>query len=276
MPTLILTDVHGNLPALEAVLDTPEARRCHRIISLGDHVNFGPESRAVHERLTSLGAIMLLGNHEERLLRPEDAEFAGYNWRLLHFTARQMQGISLDLPVDFREGSVIFTHGTPGDPYHLLYPEEVPGALEALPEGATTMISGHHHLSWDVSHQGRRAFNPGSVGVAEDGEGGMAPFAVMEDDGTLQRHMVRYDLAQVARAFVDTGAAQAAPEMCRAVYHTMCTGEHMGVTKFIRFIIALGKEQGLSLGDEVAWKMADRQWTWAQDCDSIAFWQSIK
>lgn len=276
MPTLILTDVHGNLPALEAVLDTPEARRCHRIISLGDHVNFGPQSRAVHERLTSLGAIMLLGNHEERLLRPEDAEFAGYNWRLLHFTARQMQGIDLDLPADLREGSVIFTHGTPGDPYHLLYPEEVPGALEELPEGVTTMISGHHHLSWDVSHQGRRAFNPGSVGVAEDGAGGMAPFAVMEDDGTLQRHMVRYDLAQVARAFVDTGAAQAAPEMCRAVYHTMCTGEHMGVTKFIRFIIALGKERGLSLGDEVAWKMADRQWTWAQDGDSIAFWQSIK
>ena len=276
MPTLILTDVHGNLPALEAVLDTPQARRCHRIISLGDHVNFGPQSRAVHERLTSLGAIMLLGNHEERLLRPEDAEFAGYNWRLLHFTARQMQGISLDLPVDFREGSVIFTHGTPGDPYHLLYPEEVPGALEKLPEGVTTMISGHHHLSWDIFHQGRRAFNPGSVGVAEDGESGMAPFAVMEDDGTLQRHMVRYDLARVARAFVDTGAAQAAPEMCRAVYQTMCTGEHMGVTKFIRFIIALGKERGLSLGDEVAWKMADRQWTWAQDCDSIAFWQSIK
>lgn len=276
MPTLILTDVHGNLPALEAVLDTPQARRCHRIISLGDHVNFGPQSRAVHERLTSLGAIMLLGNHEERLLRPEDAEFAGYNWRLLHFTARQMQGVSLDLPVDFREGSVIFTHGTPGDPYHLLYPEEVPGALEELPEGVTTMISGHHHLSWDISHQGRRAFNPGSVGVAEDGESGMAPFAVMEDDGTLQRHLVRYDLAQVARAFVDTGAAQAAPEMCRAVYHTMCTGEHMGVTKFIRFIIALGREQGLSLGDETAWKKADRQWPWAQDCDSIAFWQSIK
>jgi len=276
MPTLIVTDIHGNLPALEAVLNTPEARRCRRIISLGDHVNFGPQSRAVHERLAALGAIMLLGNHEERLLRPGDAEFAGYNWRLLHFTARQMQGIRLDLPMDLRQGNVIFTHGTPGDPYHLLYPEEVPGALENLPEGVTTMISGHHHLSWDITHGGRRAFNPGSAGVAEDGEGGVAPFAVMEEDGTLTRHAARYDLQAVARAFVDTGAAQAAPEMCRAVYQTMRTGAHMGVTKFIRFIIALGREKGMSLEDEEAWKLADRQWCWMETGDSVAFWARMK
>lgn len=273
MPTLILTDVHGNLPALEAILNMPEAKACSRIISLGDHVNFGPQSREVHERLRGLGAIMLLGNHEERLLRPEDEEFAGYNWRLLHFTAKQMEGIDLRLPVDLREDEVIFTHGTPGNPYHLLYPEEVPSALDALPEGVTTMISGHHHISWDVRHNGRRAINPGSAGVAEDGMGGVANFAVMEDDGTLQRYRTAYDLKAVRRAFVETGAAEAAPEMCRAVLQTMRTGGHMGVTKFIRFIIETGKEKDLSLGDEEAWKIADRRWQWLEAWDSETFWK---
>ena len=47
MPTLVLTDLHGNLPALEAVLAHPAAAQCTDIISLGDHVNFGPDSRAV-------------------------------------------------------------------------------------------------------------------------------------------------------------------------------------------------------------------------------------
>ena len=60
MPTLVLADIHGNLPALEAVLAHPAAQRCSDIISLGDHVNFSPQSRAVHERLTELGAVMLL------------------------------------------------------------------------------------------------------------------------------------------------------------------------------------------------------------------------
>ncbi|MBR3922492.1 MAG: metallophosphoesterase, partial [Kiritimatiellae bacterium] len=92
MPTLVIADVHGNLPALEAVLAHPAAQQCNEIISLGDHVNFGPQSRQVHDSLTSLGATLLLGNHEERLLRPADAEFDGYNWRLMRWTAQQMQG----------------------------------------------------------------------------------------------------------------------------------------------------------------------------------------
>ena len=61
MSTLVIADVHGNLPALEAVLAHPAAQKCTEIISLGDHVNFGPQSREVHDRLTELGAILLLG-----------------------------------------------------------------------------------------------------------------------------------------------------------------------------------------------------------------------
>ena len=85
MRTLILTDVHGNLPALEAVLSSPAARSCNDVVSLGDHVNFCAQSRQVHDRLVSLGATMLLGNHEERLTRPDDEEFAGYNWEPMRF-----------------------------------------------------------------------------------------------------------------------------------------------------------------------------------------------
>lgn len=117
MRTLLMADIHGNFAALRAILSTPEAQSCGRVISLGDQVNFGPESRKVVETLRSLGATMLMGNHEERLLHPDD--FAGYNWAMLRVTARQLAGISLaDLPVDVRIGSALLTHGTPGDPYH--------------------------------------------------------------------------------------------------------------------------------------------------------------
>ena len=168
MPTLVIADIHGNLPALEAVLAHPAAQQCNEIISLGDHVNFGPQSRQVHDRLTSLGATLLLGNHEERLLRPADAEFDGYNWRLMRWTAQQMQGVDLRLPTDLQRGNVIFTHGTPGDPYHLVQPWEVPALLDTLPEG-TLLLSGHNHTPWDINHNGRRAINPGSVGIPKDG-----------------------------------------------------------------------------------------------------------
>ena len=169
MRTLLMADIHGNFAALRAILSTPEAQSCGRVISLGDQVNFGPESRKVVETLRSLGATMLMGNHEERLLHPDD--FAGYNWAMLRVTARQLSGISLaDLPVNVRIGSALLTHGTPGDPSHLVYPPDLPEVLKALPEDVSLLISGHNHLCWDVTSGHRRAFNPGSAGLNETGD----------------------------------------------------------------------------------------------------------
>ncbi len=275
MPTLLLADIHGNLPALEAVLATPEARRCGDIVSLGDHVNFGPESRAVHARLTGLGAVMLLGNHEERLTRPDDAAFDGYNWALMRWTAHQMQGIDLNLPKDMLRGSVLFTHGTPGDPYHLVYPEDLPGVLAKLPEDVTLLLSGHNHHRWDVSCGGRRAFNPGSLGLCEDGIGGVAPFAVLED-GQVTQHQVAYDVGETLRRMVALGAHRVAPEMCRMVAHVMRTAEYQGVLKLVRHVSTVAAGMGLTLGDRAAWETADRTYPWAEPLTSPEYWRHME
>lgn len=213
MRTLLMADIHGNFAALRAILSTPEAQSCGRVISLGDQVNFGPESRKVVETLRSLGATMLMGNHEERLLHPDD--FAGYNWAMLRVTARQLSGISLaDLPVDVRIGSALLTHGTPGDPYHLVYPPDLPEVLKALPEDVSLLISGHNHLCWDVTSGHRRAFNPGSAGLNETGTGARAMFAVWDGD-ELTPCSTPYDVTENARAYLSGGFAREAPEMSR-------------------------------------------------------------
>lgn len=83
---LLLTDIHGNLPALEAVLRHPAAQGADRVVSTGDHTGFGPCPRQVTERLMALNADILAGNHEERLPQADDPAFAGYNWELLRWT----------------------------------------------------------------------------------------------------------------------------------------------------------------------------------------------
>lgn len=282
MPTLVLTDIHGNLPALEAVLAHPAAQKCSEIISLGDHVNFGPESRAVHDRLTELGAVMLLGNHEERLLRPADAEFDGYNWALMRWTAQQMADVDLHLPTDLRRGNVLFTHGTPGEPYHLVQPWEISSLLDTLPIGVTLLLSGHNHTPWDVARSGRRWINPGSAGMRElppgssaAGQPGLAPFLVLED-GCVTLHHAVYDVANVARAFISTGAAAIAPEMCRAVLHVMQTAQPQGATLVIRHVSAVAASMGLTLGDEAAWQAADRTYPWAEPLPSAEYWKQLE
>ena len=274
MPTLVIADVHGNLPALEAVLAHPAAQQCNEIISLGDHVNFGPQSRQVHDSLTSLGATLLLGNHEERLLRPADAEFDGYNWRLMRWTAQQMQGVDLRRPMDLQRGNVIFTHGTPGDPYHLVQPWEVPALLDTLPEG-TLLLSGHNHHRWDITHNGRRAINPGSVGMGEDGKGAVAAFLVL--DGTEVTHYeVPYDVRKVVRAFIDSGVHRLAPEMCRMVARVIAAAEYQGVLNLVRHVSAVAASMGLTLGDESAWKAADRTFPWAEAMTSEEYWNQLE
>lgn len=288
MRTLIVSDIHGNLPALEAVLATAEARSCNDIVSLGDHVSFCSQSRAVHERLIGLGAVMLLGNHEERLTRPSDAEFDAYNWAPMRWTARQMAGIALPLPTDLRRGEVLFTHGTPGEPYHLVQPSEMPEVLRALPDGVTLLLSGHNHVRWDVHDHGRRALNPGSTGLPEDDAvrplpstfHNAAPFAVLEmhpgQPPVVTAHEAHYDVRDTLRAFIDSGMYRAAPEICRAVAHVLLTREYQGVVKLMRHVQAIAQQHGLAFGDEAAWKLADRSYPWSEPVTSEEYWKQLE
>lgn len=115
MRLLVLNDIHGNLPALEAVLRDPDALSADRIISTGDHTGFGPEPLAVHRRLRALNAVMLLGNHEERLLRAHEPSFSGYNWTLLQWTRQIMSGEDLTFLPRLQLGDALFVHAADGD-----------------------------------------------------------------------------------------------------------------------------------------------------------------
>lgn len=276
MRTLVIADIHANLPALEAVLQTPQARACDRVVSLGDQINFGPQPREVMQRLTDLGAVMLLGNHEERFRHIGEAEFAGYNWQLLRWTWARVKDFSFELPVDVRLGSVLCTHGLPGDPYHLVHPEDLPAVLDALPEGTTHLLSGHSHMRWMVTHGGKTAVNPGSLGVPEHGRGQAAPFAVLEmEDGrvSVTLHEAPYDVGQVVRAYVASGAAEQAPEMTRGVLHSMLTGEGEYVFRLVRHVADTARAMHTSMADPAAWAAADKTWRWREPMTSREYWR---
>lgn len=279
MRCLILTDIHGNLPALRAVLATPQAAGCRRVFSLGDHTGFGPRPRQVHDLLASLGAVMLLGNHEARLRRMGEAAFAGYGWAPARWTARELAGAADDLPVDFRLADVLMTHGAPGDPFRLLSEAELPGVLGTLPEGCRLLLSGHYHTPWRVTAGGRTAVNPGSLGMREDGVGGRAPFAVLtvdEGPARVDVYDVAYDLADVRRDYIASGCAAIAPEISRAAFLTMAEGRPLYVLRFVTHARRTAERLGLSPDDPAAWAEADRAWPWPEPIPSDVYWARLK
>jgi putative phosphoesterase len=276
MRIFIVTDIHGNLPALEAVLATPQAQTCEKIVSLGDYSGFGPEPLAVRERLDALHAVMLLGNHEARLHHMQEDAFAGYNWDLARWTAAQLPGYDLEHPIDFRTGSVLMTHGTPGDPFHLIDGQAAQSMLSLLPEDVSLVISGHNHIPFYVSDGQRAWINPGSLGMLEDGTGGTAAYAVLtveETSAHAEVFRVPYDLQKVFHAYKAQGLHEIAPEMCHAAYLTMRYGLPQYMLRLVSHVKETAAVSGLSFGDAAAWKAADKTFPWADGLSSHDFWQ---
>ena len=276
MRLLVLTDIHGNMPALEAVLASPAAQGCDRVYSLGDHTGFGPQPRQAHERLLSLGAVMLLGNHDARLMQLDSPALQSRNWALLHWMGREMRGYRMDqLPMEAVAGPIMMTHAVPGCVDRLIWPEEAPAILDQLPEGVKLMLSGHNHTPWDVTHNGRRSVNPGSVGMQEGGTGAMAAFAVVDTDHlTVTRHEVPYDISAVRAAYLASGSTNAAPIFTRIGFHTMETGRTMTLP-FMQHAKATAARTGLAFTDDALWLEADRSFAWPDPVPSEQYWKEL-
>jgi predicted phosphodiesterase len=89
----LLSDVHGNLEALEAVLQDVEAQSPDLVVSLGDAINYGPNPRECLERLDAVADIVLAGNHEKEAAAPDPDEMEGDAREMLQWTVTQLEGL---------------------------------------------------------------------------------------------------------------------------------------------------------------------------------------
>jgi diadenosine tetraphosphatase ApaH/serine/threonine PP2A family protein phosphatase len=201
----LLYDVHGNLPALEAVLDDAAARGPERYGLGGDYALFGPFPVETVARLRELDAFWIRGNGE-RWTGDPGADDAPEPVRPAIAACREVLGEQLvaelaALPFDHAEAGARFCHASPVSDMRSFLPE--PGDDEAdLLEGVEDelLVFGHTHLPFErVSAGGIRLVNPGSVGMPFDGDT-RAAYALLGDDGRVEHRRVAYDHAASAAA----------------------------------------------------------------------------
>jgi predicted phosphodiesterase len=202
----LISDLHGNALALDHVLSRIARRGVDVTVCLGDVATLGPEPERAVELLQGSGAICILGNHDEFMLRPElVAEYTNIavlreaiDWcrtRLSRAALDFIKGFraSHELPLGNGELLLAF-HGTPASNTTDLLSTTDAGDIDVWIEGTTArvLVGGHTHLQMLRQHRGRLLVNPGSVGMPfrEYVAGGPpevmpeAEFAVIDSDST--------------------------------------------------------------------------------------------
>jgi diadenosine tetraphosphatase ApaH/serine/threonine PP2A family protein phosphatase len=205
-PLAVLYDIHGNLPALEAVLADAGSAGAERFLLGGDYALFGPfpdETLAALQGLDAVGRIR--GNVDRWSAHPDDAPEDALIQEAI-VACREAVGdhavAELDsLPEQLVHEGTRYCHASPISDVRSFLP--TPGEDEAeLLAGVTErrLVFGHTHLAFKrTSDAGIELFNPGSVGMPFDGDP-RAAYALLGEDGSLEHRRVAYDHEAAAAA----------------------------------------------------------------------------
>jgi putative phosphoesterase len=221
----VITDVHANLPALEAALARIDDLRIDRIYCGGDLVGYGPHPNEVCALIEQRGIPTIYGNYDYAIARdlddcgcayvtPRDREIGqlSVEWTLAH-TDRAAKDFMRDLPFDLRfdvgSSAVHLVHGSPRKVNEYLFEDKPDSLYERLAaaEQADVLVFGHTHKPWVHDHGGVRFVNCGSVGKPKDGDarGAFAVLSAAGDGVAVTIERVDYDAEGVARQVREAG-----------------------------------------------------------------------
>ncbi len=220
----IISDIHSNLTAFQAVLQDIEARGgFERIWCLGDVVGYGPDPKECIALLRQYDHICVAGNHDLGAIGKIDIDdFNPEAAVACRWTGQQLEQRDVDylanLPLVISEGDFTLAHGSPREPvweylvsihaarvsfnhfqtkFCLVGHSHVPVVFESLPPDSECLL---HEFPIDASltlGDNRLIINPGGVGQPRDGDP-RASYAIYDSDQKIIRHhRVPYDVASV-------------------------------------------------------------------------------
>ncbi|NML71053.1 metallophosphoesterase [Chryseobacterium sp. RP-3-3] len=211
----IFSDVHGNLPALEAVLEDIERRGIQQKFCLGDLVDFAPWGNEVIEKIKDLNIPCLMGNHDERIAfdipvvplskhsqEETDARFIAIDHSKKNITEENKKFLSelpfhlkLNYKIGKKHWNIQLVHSSLSSNDTYLYEAENDDIfVNMLQESQSdTIVMGHTHLSFKKSFEHKKwAINCGSVGRSKE-ENRLASYLIL----TMNEHQILPEIVQI-------------------------------------------------------------------------------
>lgn len=202
MKIVVISDIHGNLEALNKVLEYIDKLECEkRVVCLGDIVGYGPNPAECFEIVESLTDKICLGNHEDAVLDTNyNYQMTKYALEAIRWTrgilGKEIREAISRLPVQIEEDNVLYVHASPDNPMQWKYITNARNAYSSLIEMKHSLcFVGHSHIPGiyaynelqrdsnkaTLSKDDKTIVNVGSVGQPRDGSP-MLSFAVFDDD----------------------------------------------------------------------------------------------
>ncbi|REC42381.1 metallophosphoesterase family protein [Chryseobacterium sp. 5_R23647] len=219
----VFSDVHGNLPALEVVLDDIEQRGIRQKYCLGDLVDFAPWGNEVIEKIRNLNIPCLMGNHDERIAfdvpviplnkhseEETAARFLAIDHSKKYITEENKAFLSelpfhlkLNYKIGEKHWSIQLVHSSLESNDTYLYESENDEVFQnMLSESQSDVIMmGHTHMSFKKYFNGKWAINSGSVGRSRE-ENRLASYVILtldEEKITPEIIQLDYPLEKVAQ-----------------------------------------------------------------------------
>jgi diadenosine tetraphosphatase ApaH/serine/threonine PP2A family protein phosphatase len=224
----VISDIHGNLEALDAVLDDARREDVEKVICLGDVVGYGADPNGCMDRVVSEAKASVLGNHDAAACDLREAEnFNDVAREAIRWTQEQLtpknRGILEDVPLEFVAEDARYVHASPDDPpawHYILTEQEAWNAFEACPE--PICFVGHSHVPLRVLLKGgrlevhdgdvlqvddevRALVNVGSVGQPRDGDW-RASYALFDPERRrVISRRIEYDLKKASSKILAAG-----------------------------------------------------------------------
>ena len=299
MRLAILADIHGNLPALEAVLADVEQQQVDRILVAGDTVD-GPYPVETLQALLARRSWLIRGNREKYLLAYDSGDVPptwhiGGQYASLRWTFQRLDREMLDFIASLpeqgtfdpqRAAAIRVVHGAPQGVSALLLPDRDPDLLRLFDQVGLTdlgyrhitldealaathqavLICGHSHMAWQQQCDGRLVLNPGSVGAPLNGDT-RAQYALLTwQDGRWQaeHRAIGYDLGRIRAAYQESGLLAEGGAFARAWLRTIETAGNVS-GRLVVYVSQLAAQAGFDDWDAIPdaiWSQAEETFDW--------------
>ncbi len=262
----IISDIHGNLPALKAVLDDIKQAGVDELICLGDIANIGPHPSECLDLIRDLGCVTVQGNHELYMLGDVlPAEWTTCpTWSPVRWSIAQLRQEHLEfmgnLPFKYELPNdglapAIFTHASLHDQFWGFYGEQ-------SEEDVEIGMNGHNNITLFCAHTHRQLYrlwsnsvivNVGSVGMPLDGtpEAKYVIATRQKSSWNVEFRRLTYNVDLVMQAFDQVGLQEAGGVITAVFRHQILTGQS-NASDYLHALRVYAAEQNSTVSDVYA------------------------